>query len=184
MSDIYQERYLAHQNRKKEMLTPNFKGKHKKHVGSPKFFDVIKARKSVRVFSGEPIPIPTLATLKTMAQFAPSSCDRHGVTTKFVESRQTKSILSGLLVGGVGWIHRADVIILLIGDKNAYKSPNEREFMHYLDAGVLAQHIMLVAEALNVATCFVNPNVNAGISLEDNEIFCGAIALGNHVNSC
>ena len=57
--------------------------------------------------------------------------------------------------------------------------------MPYLDAGFVAQSIYLVAEALGVGACFVNPNIreaNKGaFNDEYNQAglrFCGAMALG------
>jgi len=175
--DKYQERYLKHQARKKEMLTPAYKEEHNKQKKNPKFNDVLSGRQSTRVFGEGEVP---LLGIISSAELAPSSCDRKGVFTKVIDSRKDKALLGGLLVGGVGWIHRADCIVLLLADMTAYKSPNERDFMPYLDAGVLAQTIMLQAEALNIASCFVNPNLNAPLDLKENELFCGAIALGNY----
>ena len=177
--DVYQDRYLAHQKRKKEMLTPAYKERHIKQKKNPKFNDVLNGRQSTRVFGEGNIP---LLGILSSAELAPSSCDRHGVSYRVIDGRREKALLGGKLVGGVGWIHRADCIILLIADMTAYKSPNERDFMPYLDAGVLAQTIMLQAESENIASCFVNPNLNESLNLEDHELFCGAIALGNYIN--
>lgn len=178
--DIYQERYLAHQQRKKQMLEPNYKETHKPNSKRPHFFDVIGNRRSTRIFDSEPLDDELINELLVNSILAPSSCDRHGICIKVYKDRVEKSLLSGKLVGGVGWVQRASHVLLLIADMRAYKSPNERDFMPYLDAGVLAEHLMLFAEACNIASCFVNPNLNEPLVLEDYELFCGAIALGNY----
>ncbi len=182
MNDIYQERYMAHQKRKAESLM----GKPCKRSTYDKkqqklFFEILKNRSSQRVFNNEPIDInPVLEALET----APSSCDRKAVSWRVIKERKDKEILSGLLVGGVGWIHRG-TIILLVADMTAYKSPAERDNMPYLDAGVLIQTAYLTAEAMNLGVCCVNPHIREENRkffrdrfLKDNELFCGAIILG------
>ncbi len=94
-----------------------------------------------------------------MVETSPSSCDRKGVRYKVIEARDGKDLLSGLLVGGVGWVHRADKIVLLYTDMEAYKSPAERDFMPYLDAGVMIQSFYLACEVLGIKVCYVNPNI-------------------------
>jgi len=90
----------------------------------------------------------------------------------------------GLLVGGVGWIHRANEIWLLVADWEAYKEG--LPFMPFLDAGIIVQQIYLTCESLGLGCCFVNPNVRIinsphfenvfGINI--NQRFCGALAIG------
>lgn len=158
-TDKHQERYLIHQKRKAEILksvygTDTFK------VYSPEeqntFIEILKNRRSQRAFNREPVDVEKILEL---ADFRPSSCDRRSVEIKVIESRDDKDLLGGLLVGGTGWIHRADKILLMIAWKDAYKSPAEKDFMSYIDAGVLTQTIYLICEAMNVGSCYVNPNV-------------------------
>jgi len=181
--DKYQERYLKHQARKKKMLSPSFKPKHKDHR-NPKFWDVIKNRKSTRVFGDKDIKIDKLIN---SIKYIPSSCDRKPLHFYLEDGANNKALLGGLLVGGVGWIHRAKYIMLLFVDMKAYKSPAEKDFMPYLDAGVAVEHLYLTAEALNIAVCYVNPNIRE----ENKEIFnkrfnkegllyVGAMILGSY----
>ena len=98
--------------------------------------EVFKNRNSSRVFNGEQVD---LKDILEMVETSPSSCDRKGVSYKVIEDRADKDLLSGLLVGGVGWVNRADKIIFYIQIWKAYKSPAEKDFMPYLDAGVMIQ---------------------------------------------
>ena len=153
----YQDRYLSHQKRKKEQLA----GKYTKEITySKKEIDAVKKvfknRKSSRVFSGQSVD---LKEILEMVETSPSSCDRKGVKYKIIESRDDKDLLSGLLVGGVGWVNRADKIVLLYTDMEAYKSPAEKDTMPYLDAGVLIQSFYLACEVMGVKCCYVNPNI-------------------------
>lgn len=153
--DKYQERYLKHQQDKKKLLELMNKRESNRDLKcgvDEKFYD----------------------ELEKVIDTCPSSCNRKGVEIEWVKERRDKELLSGMLVGGVGWIHRADRILLLHGRIQAYKSPNEG-FMPYIDAGVIVQQIYLYATANNVKVCYVNPNTNSKIG---DDIFCGAIAFG------
>lgn len=165
--DHYQERYTAHQKRKADTLRA-----------------IIRLRHSDRMF-GDPITVDELQQITQAAQAAPSSCDRHGVTTYPVEDRDQKALLGGLLVGGVGWVHRAPTVFLLWAARSAYKAPGELAYMPYVDAGVMVQNMWLTATSLDLAAAYVNPNIR-----EENEaffhdrfipadgVFCGALAVG------
>jgi nitroreductase len=186
--DQYQERYLAHQARKAEILkstygTPDFKTYSIDEQND--FFKIVENRCSQRAFISEETDIGNV--LYAM-NHSPNSCDRKGVYPVVVSERKDKEILSGLLVGGVGWIHRADKIILLIADMECYKNPAEQSFMPYLDAGAMLTSAYLAAEVSNLGCCFVNPNIRdenkvffmSRFGLKDNEILCGALAIGKY----
>jgi nitroreductase len=153
----YQSRYLAHQKRKKESLQGKYEKEKSYSAKEVKIVkEVFKNRNSSRVFNGEGVD---LKEILEMVETSPSSCDRKGVSYKVIEERADKDLLSGLLVGGVGWVNRADKIILLYSDMEAYKSPAEKDFMPYLDAGVMIQSFYLACEVLGVKVCYVNPNI-------------------------
>lgn len=164
--DVFQQRYLAHQARKAQVLA-----------------QLMAERYSERVFDDRPVDPDLLADLLKVAERAPSSCDRRGVSAKPVTDRDGRALLGGLLVGGVGWVHRAPVILLLFGDPAAYKAPGEAAFMPYLDAGVVVGHLYLAATAVGLRCCFINPNIRAHnrdhfANVFGGGIFCGALAVG------
>lgn len=164
--DKYQERYLGHQKRKKEVLT-----------------QIIKERHSDRVFGEGRVDDEIVAEIVRSTEHCPSSCDRKAVSISLVDDRDSKALLGGLLVGGVGWIHRADRLLLLFADPVAYKAGNEIAFMPYLDGGVVVQQLYLSATAGDLAVCYCNPNIR-----EENReffesrfgdgIFLGVVAIG------
>lgn len=182
--DIYQTRYLAHQKRKKDALTVTSGRKPVKH-DVKKIMTLFKSRRSQRVFNSEPITDEEIKYIEDAMTTSPSSCGRGAVSMEVVSDRQDKEILSGLLVGGVGWVNRADKIILLWADMLAYKNPAEVAFMPYLDAGVYIMAGYLASEALNIGCCYVNPNIrdkNKQFFSErfGNKLFCGALILGKY----
>lgn len=179
--DKYQERYIAHQAKKKDQLMYSIG----EAVDKPtNLIDLLKYRRSQRVYNTESIEVE-LPQILEAACYAPNSCNRHGIELKVITERTDKNLLSGILVGGVGWCYRAQAIVLFMANPEAYKSPNEKDFMHYCDVGFTAMNMWLAAEALDVGAAYINPNImpeNKAIFQErfGNGIFCGALTLGKY----
>lgn len=184
--DKYQQRYLIHQQHKKIQLQSNYglniKGKGDKTM-QDFYIQLLKNRRSQRLYNSEPVTDEEINFLLSCAVESPSSCNRQAVNLKMIDKRDEKELLAGILVGGVGWCHRADKILLIFGQKIAYKE--NLDYMPFLDAGVLIFNIYLACEALGLGCCFINPNIRAdNISIFQkrfgDNIFCGAIAIGHY----
>jgi len=182
--DKYQERYLKHQESKKNMAATEEKTFYSDSEIAP-LFDIMYNRRSQRLFNSEDVSEEDLVTIINAANAAPSSCNRKAVELKVVESKESIEKLSNLLVGGTGWMKNANKVILLIANMVGYKSPAEVDFMPFLDSGFIAQNIYLACEAIGVGVCFINPNIrtenvsefNSSFLSEEHK-FCGALALG------
>lgn len=166
MTDAYQARYEAHQTRKRKTL-----------------IEVMRDRHSDRMFEDRPVPLDVRDELMEVVPLCPSSCDRRGVTVRMFDSRDELALLGGLLVGGVGWVHRAPLVLLLMADPTAYKAPGEVAYMPYLDAGAMLQQILLRAADLGLSAAYVNPNIREFNRSHFTEVFgpgmyCGAVAVG------
>lgn len=176
--DQYQEAYLKHQKNKREVL-----------------IQLLEERHSERMFSERPISSELLNDFFGLIELAPSSCDRHGIIPTWETERDRKALLGGLLVGGVGWIHRAPLVILFWGNPLAYKAGEEWKWNPYLDTGMLAHSMFLFAVSMGMKCCFVNPQVRdfnkshfqnvfspmLGPEPDDLSpcgIYCGALAIG------
>lgn len=163
--DKYQSRYLKHQDKKKRTLVKLMKDRH-----------------STRIFSDKQVSNENLQKIVDAVKLCPSSCNRKAVGVEFQVERDDKQLLGGLLVGGVGWIHRAPVIALIWADKIAYKENLDN--MPYLDMGVVIQQIYLMCEAIGLKCCYVNPNVrHKHLQIfksvyGDRRVFGGAFAIG------
>ncbi len=143
----------------------------------------MRKRHSTRIFTDKELNADDISKITEAADLAPSSCNRKGVYPKYINFRDNKELLGGILVGGVGWIHRANLIILLVANNSAYKE--NLIFMKYLDAGFIAQNIWLECTDLGVGCCFVNPNVRDihtstldMMFLKKDEVLCGVLAIG------
>lgn len=165
--DIYQERYKEHQERKKLKL-----------------LELMNKRYSERIFSEKIVEPKKLKQILDVVEITPSSCNRHAIKIKVLESRNNKQLLSGLLVGGVGWIHRAPFVLMLFGDRFAYKE--NIFYMPYIDAGVVVMAVYMLCIELGLACCYVNPNIRVehdkyfqdAFCGNEDQIYCGCLAIG------
>lgn len=167
---IYQKRYLDHQAKKAEIL-----------------FEIMKSRHSDRMFKNNEVEEDKINKLVDVVELCPSSCDRKAIKVKVVKGRDEKALLGGLLVGGVGWVHRAPVVLLITADTTAYAGINEVDYMPYLDGGVVAQQLSLASTGLGLSGTFINPNIREYNKLHFTNVFfdgnkdimlCGSYALG------
>jgi len=185
--DKYQARYLKHQERKRVLLSGKFDSvKVDKPDFSEVFLRLVGQRQSQRFFSAEKISKKQLDYIKNVITNTPSSCNRQAIQIKIVKNIEEKKKLEELLVGGVGWISGADVILLLLADMSAYKSPAEVKFMPFLDAGFIGMSVYYASEALGLGSCFVNPNIREKDQKDFDKLFgkgyrfCGACVIGNY----
>jgi len=184
-TDKFQKRYLEHQQHKKEQSTSDYGEKSKIYNRDIKYIylELIKDRRSQRIFNSENITQGELDFILDCLVESPSSCNRQAISIKIIEDRNSKELLGGLLVGGVGWCHRASKIILLFANIEAYKE--KLDYMPYLDSGVLIFNLYLSCESLRIGCCFINPNIrseNKKIFEErfSDKLFCGALAIGHY----
>lgn len=169
--DKFQERYLAHQLRKKKILETK-EDVLPTEYGSHDFASVarvISSRRSRRIFKDK-IDSNTIEIIKQFANLAPTSCARHGIYVVEADSE-----LKSKLVGGKNWCEN-QTVLAFFADMTAYKSPYEQGFMPYLDTGFMAENIYLICEVLGLGCCFINPNTHNEYESED--LLCGAIAIG------
>jgi len=179
--DSYQEFYLEHQRQKAELLNDARKD-------GRTFLDVLCNRRSQRVFTTRRVETGTLVHILSYANLAPSSCNRQAVWIELIGDRQRIKSLSLYLVGGKDWLSDAPCVLLLHADMLAYKSPAERDFMPYLDIGVMVQTLYLVTEDIGLGGCYVNPNIKPenlerfkeAFPQRDSFLFGGAFALGHY----
>lgn len=162
----YQERYLAHQQRKKKVLQ-----------------SIIEEHYSTRTFSDQELDPEKLSQFCEEIYRCPNSCDRQAISYMTTSSRDDKALLSGLLVGATGWLHRAPSVVLLFADKSAYVE--NLPYMPFLDAGVAIGFMYKKAKELGLKCCYVNPQVRKENEaffqerfVKEGLVYCGAFGVG------
>jgi nitroreductase len=178
ITDPYQERYLAHQERKLKGIVKDYA---ENECDAP-FGEILHTRVSQRFYNDEPITEEEYEFIKEAIINTPSSCNRQPIKIMNVSDKEA---IDRLLVGGKNWVSKADKILLLLADMKAYKSPAEVSYMSYLDAGFIGMSVYYACEVLNIGCCFINPNIREENKEEFKKItgdyrFCGALALGKY----
>jgi len=180
--DIFQDRYLKHQENKKKYLDNELE---KNKLTSPRvskyLLTVMLLRHSQRKFNGKKVTDENIRDILWAIREAPSSCNRQAIYLKEIDS----TLAEEYLVGGTNWLNKANKVYLVFADKLAYKSPNEKGFMPYLDAGFAIENALLIATYLGLGSCFVNPNIRQDkreVFLKEygDDYFCGALSLGHY----
>jgi len=183
--DEFQDRYLEHQNRKKDFIE-NQLGHYK--IGYEKkekqaFNKVLRNRRSQRVFIKEEVSDELINELCEAVRISPSSCNRQAVYIRETSPEYAEQ----MFVGAKNWSKNANRVLMLFADKIAYKSPNEKAFMPFLDMGYAGQSVCLMAETLELGLCFVNPNIREEnrqefIDKYGDDYFGGSFIIGHYDN--
>jgi nitroreductase len=148
---------------------------------------VMKRRRSVRLFQDRPVPSDLLRRVIEAATYAPSSCNRQPWRFLTVTEPTGKAMLSECSSGGHPWVQYAPVLVVTMMDGRAYRIIDDRFTMHH-DAAAANQNMLLMAEALGLAACWVSLNsfsntpnereLREKFGIPEPMVFAGLIALG------
>lgn len=158
-----------------------------KEAGERDFVQVLKSRRSIRVFQTKKLGEETLEQLIEAAKWAPTACNRQGLRFLFVMDDGLKKIVSSTISGGHEFAHNAPVLLLVLADKRDYRYPDER-FTPYQDAAAAIQNLLLMAEHLGIGACWCTYTSYSSVQREgeirtllhipDHMLICGAVPLG------
>lgn len=168
--------------------------------------DFIKSRRSTRKYLDRPVPDELLAQVIEAGRYAPSGSNRQAAHLIVIENREVLDRLRDLAVagflkmeetpdtyrslanairrsraGGYVFHYNAPVVILAANKKGAGN--------RYADTGCVLENMMLMANALDLGSCWLNqlrwlsedPELVAyerSLGMKEDEEICGALALG------
>ena len=146
--------------------------------------DVIKKRRSIRRYTGEPISPDALEQIIRAALSAPSSMNRKPCELFVVRDKETLQKLSVAKAHGAGMVANCDTAIVVVG--NVDKADTWIE-----DSSIIMTYMDLEACSLGVGSCWcqyhmrkaadgtdAEDNVRKIFSLGENYRVLGAMALG------
>ncbi len=139
------------------------------------FFDVIRSRRSVREFSGEPVSLKDIETCLEAARLAPSATNAQ--PWRFLVARKPE-VRAALAAAGYDQpcLRSAPVITVLLGDRDVYKK-RLRRAKELVDVGALS------AETLaSIEERYKKRDDGAGAGREANDLFIRANCMlaGEH----
>jgi len=110
------------------------------------FFEVVKKRRSIRLFLERRVPEEYTKKILGAAFYSPSSMNRRPWHFIVVEDRELIKRLSQTR-GGLGFLENAPLAIAVCGDEEISES-------WVFDASIAAEHIQLAATALGLGACW------------------------------
>ncbi|MDO9087609.1 MAG: nitroreductase family protein [Anaerolineaceae bacterium] len=126
-----------------------------------KFEELIRQRHSVRVFTEKHIPDEEIYNAVKLAQHTPSVCNRQCWHVHVFTSDKDKTKILQHQNGNRGFGHLADRVLLITADLKCFFTSGERQ-QPSIDAGMFAMSLILSFEAMGIASCCLNLNLNAG----------------------
>ncbi|HCE42387.1 MAG TPA: nitroreductase [Lentisphaeria bacterium] len=118
-----------------------------------KFYDVVKKRRSIRAYKGDPIDMEALARIGEAVNLAPSACNIQPWCFRIIlNSDIRKSICSCY---NNEWIKQAPAIVVALGNREAAWKRLEGGSIIDVDIGIAMEHLVLAATAEGLGTCWV-----------------------------
>lgn len=122
------------------------------------FINTVMNRRSCRIF-GEGLKRNDIELICKCGGLAPSSCNRQPLEIIVIEDRI--KIFNIAKVKKQNFVNGAKTLIIPLADKNVYPKPNNANinsfyYFIYSDMAAAVQNILLAAENLKIAMCWVN----------------------------
>ena len=127
------------------------------------FFDLLKHRRSVRDFSGKPVPRDKIMMCLEAARLAPSACNSQPWKFIVVDDEELKNKLCADAFNGLysmnTFCKTAPVIVAVVSEQSKFWARVGgviRDTKYYLiDIGIAGEHFVLQAEELGLGTCWI-----------------------------
>ena len=133
------------------------------------FLNILQKRRSVRSYSGEPVPMEMLNMILEAGMLAPSGRAIRPWELIVVRDKQKLIGLSSCRMGGSArMLAGADLAVVVVGDEE--KSDTWTE-----DCSVVMENMHLMASALGVASCWIQGRGREAMDGETTEDFARAL---------
>jgi len=124
--------------------------------------DVIKARRSIRVYQDKPLPKKVISSILEAAKYAPTARNAQELEYKVVTGKALMDKLSAGILAAVQkdglplkgppsvkpeFFHGAPLVIIITAPKDNFWGPT--------DAALAVQNIMLYCTSVNLGSCFI-----------------------------
>ncbi|NIJ54978.1 nitroreductase family protein [Dyadobacter arcticus] len=131
------------------------------NVNYAQFYDLCKQRRSVRWFLDKPVPRELIDNAILAANQAPSACNRQPFEFRIFDDPEMVKKVVQLPMGTSGYGHSIPVMIVLVGNLDAYFDERDRHVI-YIDASLASMSFMLALESMDLSSCSINwPDIEA-----------------------
>jgi len=118
------------------------------------FYDVLKARRSIRGFKPDPIPEAVLARILEAVRIAPSACNRQPWKFLLIESPAQRDVVGSCYPRGA-WLRQAPLIVVALGNRNQAWKRVDGTSAHVIDVSLALEHLILAATAEGLGSCWI-----------------------------
>lgn len=154
---------------------------------SSKSFDVFsKSRHSIRDFSKQDVDVNMLREAISIAQGAPSACNRQSTRVYIIAEKDLVLRVLELQGGANGFKEYVNKLIIVASDIRAYLYANERK-LHILDSGMFGMSLLYALHYLNLGACPLmwtntpknDTSIRKSCNIDENHCVVFAIAVGH-----
>lgn len=119
------------------------------------FYDVLRARRSVRTYKDTPVPEDALLRILEAGSIAPSWCNRQCWRFVVVTDPAVRQMLGSVVNNpNAACYESAPVVIAVCADPSDSGVSGGKEY-YLVDCAIAMEHIMLAAASEGLATCWV-----------------------------
>lgn len=155
ISDYYsQENYFFFKERlnlRIEKVTSHTRGSYFSKVNE-NFFTFSKSRCSVRNFTGELISREKINAVVTLANNAPSVCNRQSSFVYLIENKMIINSILNLQAGFKGYLENVNQLMVLTTNRNYFYTIGER-YQFYIDGGIYLMNLLYALHYYQIAAC-------------------------------
>lgn len=150
---------------------------------SPEAF--FATRRSLRIYEQVSVPSEVLQRAATLAQQAPSVCNRQSGRVRFYSEEKRKSAILALQDGNKGFGHEIPTVAVISSDLRSFHGGHERN-QGYVDGGLFAMALTFALHSLGLGSCMMNwctdPETDRKLrrllDIPDNEIVITLMSVG------
>jgi nitroreductase len=139
---------------------------------------LLVSRASLRMFDPAPIDSSVIGDLITVAQRAPSQCNRQSSRVHLYQDQSTIQALLALQGGSRGFSDSVGNLFVVSSDIAAWGGPGQRN-QPYVDGSLFAMSILLACHSYGLATCPLNLAVTNSVERKIREV--GGIPAGERL---
>jgi nitroreductase len=148
--------------------------------------DFFATRRSVRIYEQIPVDQDLLRRAASLAQLAPSVCNRQSGRVRFYSGEAEKTAILALQDGNKGFGHQVPTVAVISSDLRSFHGGHERN-QGYVDGGLFAMSLTFALHALGLGSCMMNwcvfPKTDRDlrklINLPDHEIVITLMSVGH-----
>jgi nitroreductase len=117
------------------------------------FYDVVKARRSIRGYKSDPIPEDALKRIAEAVSLAPSACNIQPWSFRLVLNAELRKKICAVYASP--WLAEAPAIAVALGNAETCWKRLEGAPVIPIDIGIVMEHLVLAAAAEGLGTCWI-----------------------------